>query len=598
MCKQLLGLILLLIFAVGAEGQPKAITDSSATTASKAEARDQVLALLGEAAREMRELRPSDYRIRWQTQMAGLLWRHDEKQARVLFDNAAADWRALFDKLPETVDEEAGNGPDYSSHLQLRQELVRAWAQFDGVAALRFVRATRPLLEQYLTDDNILEQENSLLTEIATQIAAKDPKEALKLARESLDKGIQGQQINLLQKLKELHRPSANEFAQQLYEKLKQADVLKNNTTSQVAFGFLQYAHEALGSEGAPLNERELRSYIAQLIKAALSVSPGKFTPNGYSQEFYNANNICNFFSNWGELEKYAPGRGAELKARAEAWQRAFTGNNPWQNYYEVIQNKTTPEALEKLAAAPPEMRDNLYTQLAHKLAGEGNYEQARQIVNDNLKNAGSRDNTLRGLEQLQLNQSISKGDIAAARAGLTRLRSRQERFQALLQIAEQLKSTDKKADARVFLDEARQLLPSRPANQSQLYLYFALAQAYASDDNKKSFELLESLLDQFNELCVAAERVDGFLGQTYDNGEFQPNGSLGEFAQQISFTLAALVSKDMARARKCLARLQRPEVRITASLAIAENLLAANEDGKQVSSVPNLVDGIRRARE
>lgn len=605
MCKQLLGLILLLVFAGVAEGQPKATTDASATAASKAETQDQAFALLGDAAREMRELRVSEYRLRWQMQLAGLIWRHDEKQARAMFAQAAADWNTLWGKVAETEIDEPDGEPSYNTYQQLRQEMARAWAQFDGVAALGFVRDTRPLLEPYLGDANSREQEAALLTDIAAEVARKDPKEALKLAQESLNQGIQQQQISLLQRLKELHRPSANQFAQQLYEKLKQTDLLKSNGANYVANSLLQYAHEALGSDSPPLSEREIRAYVAQLSKLALSVSPDKFSPNGYTPEVANAQALVGFLSAWSELEKYAPGRGAELKARVEAWQRAFNRFNPWQEYYDCIQQKSVPEALEKLATAPLELQDNLYLQIANKLTNEGNYEQARQIISEHVKNAGNRENGLRSLEQTQLTQAISKGDMTAARAGIARLRTRQERFQYHLQLAEQLSSQNKKDEALATLDEARQLLPPRPRAQGQLYFYFSLAQAYAQYDAKRSFDLLEPLLDQFNELCAAAERVDGFLGQTYHDGEFQPNGSLGEFAQQISFTLAVLAGKDFARARKCLTRLQRPEVRVAASLAIAQNFIGSDETGNALSSLPlnglrasYAIDRIQRLRE
>jgi hypothetical protein len=598
MRKYLAGLLLLAAFGA-TQGQEK-VEPAAAATTEKAELRDKAWGLLDDAARELRGLQVSDYRARWQAQLAGLLWRRDEKQARALWGNAVEDWKTLWRKAVEQPPDDAENAPDFHTYQQLRYEMARQWAQFDAPGALEFVGATRPLVEPYLDETGGAAHESSLLTAIAAQVARQDPKAALKLARESLDKGVRQEQINLLQQLKDLHRPSANEFARELYDKLKGADLLRNNTGAHyVAFNFLQFAHETLAKSGngneAPLSERDLRAYAASLVKTALSVSPDKFLPNAFSQEYYNAHALISSLANWSELEKYAPGRTAEIKARADAWQQAFNRQNPWQEYYQFIGEKPVPEALEKIAAAPPEMRDALYSQLANKAANEGNLAQAQQIIRDNIKNQSARDNILRGLEQIQLNQAISKGETAAARSAIARLRSRQERLQALLQLAEQLNGQGKKNEALATLDEIRQLLPPRPATQNQLYFYFALAQTYSQYDAKHSFEMLETLLEQFNELCAAAERVDGFLGQTYREGEFLPNGSLGEFAQQLAQSLANLANKDFDRARKCVTRVQRPEVRVAAALAIGQTIVGGDEKGETALLLVNTVSGSLR---
>jgi hypothetical protein len=589
MRKWLLGLALLACAGVG-RGQVAVTKSESAkaapSNAENAALRDEAAALLSAEARELRELRPTDYRLRWQTQMAALLWRRDEKEARALYAAAAADWQTLFRQTAERLSDEEGDEADYSVYQQIRYDLAREWAQFDGVAALAFIRATRPLVEPYLTDANSQAQESALMADIAGHVARQDPKEALKLAQESLANGVQQQQLALLQKLREKHPSVAQEFAGQLYSRLKETDLLNANGANYVAAGFLQQAHDALAQGGNKiiLNERDLRAYAAQVAKTALSVSPEKFSPNGFSPETYNAYSLVSFLAGWEPLEKYAPGRRAELKARAEAWQRALNRHNPWQEYYERLQDKTLADALPIIADAPPEMRENLYLQAANKAAGEGRIEQARQVVNDYIKNPQSRDNALRGLEQAQLNFAVNQSDIAGQRAVIARLRSRQERFQALLQLANQFSNQQKNDDARAILEEARSLLPPRPVNQDQLYSYFALAQTYAAFDIKRAFDTLEPLLEQFNDLCVSAERVDGFLGQTYRNGEFLPNGSLGNYAQQIALTLSALAGKDFTRTRKLVTQLQRPEVRIAAALAIGQNILAT-EDGAEITS-------------
>jgi hypothetical protein len=55
------------------------------------------------------------------------------------------------------------------------------------------------------------------------------------------------------------------------------------------------------------------------------------------------------------------------------------------------------------------------------------------------------------------------------------------------------------------------------------------IARAFSRYDSKRAFEILDPLIDQFNELAAAARTLEGFGSEAFENGElsFYNGGSL-----------------------------------------------------------------------
>src|SRR6185503_13175177 len=94
----------------------------------------------------------------------------------------------------------------------------------------------------------------------------------------------------------------------------------------------------------------------------------------------------------------------------------------------------------------------------------------------------------------------------------------------------------------------------------------------------------VEPLLDQFNEMAAAAQVLNGFGQDFYDEGELamHNSSSLANFGNQLIQTLGILAPANFDRAKAGAERLERPEVRLIAKLAIAQQAIGVGEAGRR----------------
>jgi hypothetical protein len=94
----------------------------------------------------------------------------------------------------------------------------------------------------------------------------------------------------------------------------------------------------------------------------------------------------------------------------------------------------------------------------------------------------------------------------------------------------------------------------------------------------KRSFEILDPLIDQANDLCSAARTLEGFGQENYDDEELNlENGnSVSQAAMKIANALGTLALVNFERARAGSDRFRLPEVRLKAYLEIAQQTIQA----------------------
>jgi hypothetical protein len=147
-----------------------------------------------------------------------------------------------------------------------------------------------------------------------------------------------------------------------------------------------------------------------------------------------------------------------------------------------------------------------------------------------------------------------------------------------LTQIVNQMGATQKRATMLGLLEEARGLIgvSGRAEDQEQMNVLFEIVRAYSRLEPKRAFEVIEPIVEQFNEMGTAAAALNGFGQQYLQSGELmmQNGNSLAAIAGQLISALGGMAVADFERAKGIADKVQRPEVRLTAYLAIAQQTI------------------------
>jgi hypothetical protein len=114
------------------------------------------------------------------------------------------------------------------------------------------------------------------------------------------------------------------------------------------------------------------------------------------------------------------------------------------------------------------------------------------------------------------------------------------------------------------------------------------------ASDPARTFELLQSGIDQLNELISAAATLNGFEVEMFISNEMPlPNNSqLGAMVIQYGQQVALLAKSDFRRAMAAAEQFQYPEASLFARLSIVE---AALEVTRLSARIPSAVSTPRR---
>jgi hypothetical protein len=144
-----------------------------------------------------------------------------------------------------------------------------------------------------------------------------------------------------------------------------------------------------------------------------------------------------------------------------------------------------------------------------------------------------------------------------------------------LVELAAATKKDNQKLALR-FLDDAHALVAKRAMNYKEFEDQLKVADAYASLDPKRSFEIMDAGIVELNELLSAATILNGFEVDIFKDGELSLRADSDLVGMVASFgrELAALAKVDFDSARMTADKFQLTEPRMNARLSIVQSIL------------------------
>ena len=582
-----LSLLMLSSTAAAQLPQLKQETDEEQAKARK-ELERKALVMLDETLAGAQTLKLAENRATIRVQAADLLWPRDEKRARALFRDAAADIASALGQ------EDLRRTQSGWMLMQLRSQLLFSAASRDAQFALELLRDSRPAAAEEGATQTLGDPEAELRLEqsIVAQAAESDPKAVLRLAEESLDKGVTFGVLGILERLRQKDAESATKLTHKIVERLRGQSLTDGREAFSVAASLLHMI--ALPNSG------ERFAYLPNMTPQQRAAEPRKplVMDDGDVRELSElvaaaALKDASATGAYGlmlavrpllpELEKRVPARAAQLRRRLAEMDKSLDPRQKAWTQFETLIAKPPEAMLEEAAKAPAEVREQVYSMAAMKLLNAGDTERARQVVSDNLRGA-EREQMLGMVEQAEITRAVEKGDTNAARGVVAAVKSKERRARALAELAVAFALKGDKKTAGQLLEEARGLVDRQPDDEKEMEALLEVARGYALVEPSKTFEMIDPLIDHANDLLMAAALLEKFGqgGGIFRKGEMILAPGLGELSgahARYVKALAELARVDFERTRAAADRFNRDEARLMARIIVARSVLSDRLD-------------------
>jgi hypothetical protein len=569
-CRKILFALLLLTFFQTAFAQttdkekPKIVTD---------ELRREAVGFLRETNTEVTTLRSLENRISFSSEIAGLMWFYDEKEATAMYQTVITDFKQLLTdydaqlnaiNLTPNEDEYqaslfSGNQDDKTRLTQkfykamgVRQQIAMSLAEHDAVLAFNFYYDTLGIISNVELRKNIEQRASAFEVQFIRQIALKDAAKAVELGRKSLARGINWTQLELLQQIYGKDDAKGAEFADAIVSKFKDDKVSASNlynVTSFLSMGS-QNAEEIKKKGGkkpmfSDQNLRDLAEILAQGILE--NKQPREFEPGGYAATHLEL------------IEKYAPARAVQIRAKYQIKTKPNTAVNT---------DEPTVRRAPPLQSSEVEIQSSVESEVKNK---------AQKEQEETMKNVMK-------LNSKELPKEERDKIIGQARKIINGMGNKQEKIMALSLLASQVATAGDRELAAEIMKDAQTLVNPAPKNYRDFLETWFLASAYSATDAEKAFPILENAISRLNETLSAFIKVGEFMdvsGEMIDDGEVQVGAFGGSMMNGLTrelgianSTIRNLAIADFGKTKNLTNKFDRTEVRILAKMLVLRAVL------------------------
>lgn len=582
--------ILLFGTAMTAAQATPALPEKNATE-KEDKLKKEAIVFLRETLGDVNAMRSLENRISFNAELAGLMWFHDEREARAMYLGVITDFRNLlvrYDFDMNALGEPTENdGPNqrfgvfgveptdrakllrkFSTAMGVRQQITVTMAEHDPDLAFGFYydslsAITNPgLLKQHESRDSYFEHQ------LLAQLVEKDAGKAAKHGLRSLELGVNYQHIELLRKIYSKDADRGADFAAAILSRLKDDKI--NASSFSILSSLIGFGETSLEESRKPDGKRavytiaQIRELAEVLAQAILSRSD-EDAASGLS--YLHA------------VQKHLPGRAAQIRAK-------FKVANVTPVEYSVSVGNSASNA-NRSYTATYEGNANVSTADVERMVRENEArEKEEKKLFDDVQSLGSK----------QLPKEEREKIIAQARKIITQQPGRDRKVMGLSMLASQVAIAGDKELAAEIMRDAEKLVNPAPKNYQDFILTWLLASGYAAADPDKAFPLLEDTIARANDTLAAFVKVGEFIDvaeEAIQDGEVQVGAFGGQMVRGLTrelvmadTTIDVLAKADFAKTKSLTNRFDRPEIRVLAKMMVLRAVLSPKTAPKQETAV------------
>ena len=290
----------------------------------KAKLRESAVVFLRETYSDIGNLRSLENRISFTSELAALLWYQDQKEAAAMFGTAVGDFKqllAMYDSQmnafgPIKDDESGGFGAfmqeptdrsriakKFRTAMGVRQQIAMSIAEHEPVLAYNFFHDSMNAITNAEFRKQMEAGDANYEQQLISRIAETNVKQAAELGKRSLAKGFTPAHVDLLRRLHGKDPDAAVEFGAALLSRLKDTSpdkLLSYSVSSLLSFGDGLRTKSPAGT-GKPVYSQAQMTEIADIL----------------ARIYLEKKDLGEYdMPNMTLIEKYSPGRAAQLKAK------------------------------------------------------------------------------------------------------------------------------------------------------------------------------------------------------------------------------------------------------------------------------------------
>ena len=249
-------------------------------------------------------------------------------------------------------------------------------------------------------------------------------------------------------------------------------------------------------------------------------------------------------------------------------------------SHNELVRGGIPEEIVRRAATQTERERLSLYLQAATIVTSRDDADSFRNVVSKEIKDEKEQQNILDLMDSEQINVAAHRKQLDELRELLPKIRRKEERGRALVEMALLLKEKGQDAEATTLLDEAAELIKTDLKSETHTNALLTLLSAYALLDPPKAFALTERTVDQANSQISLLLLVDRVIKSgAVKKSEIILNHSrvmpVDYIVLKYGKGVAALAAADFNRTKALADRFERNELRIMARLLIVKGILS-----------------------